>query len=107
MASPRTAISRFDYSLSFSEFSNYLNRQKFIGHLVFPPIYVEYQSAAFRHLPAEAMITPIEDTTRAPKSGYKRDDYEWVTTSYLTEEHGVEEATDDRQLKMYGTELRA
>lgn len=102
MSNPSTAIQRLDLSMSRSEFSAYLNRKKFIGHLVFPFLAVNLQNCEFRVLPAEALITPIEDTERKPKAGYKRDDYEWETDSYATTEHGVEEVVDDRELKLYG-----
>lgn len=102
MASPSTAITRLDLSMTFNEFSNRLNRSKFIGHRVFPPMVVGKNSETYRVMPAEALITKIEDDTRAPKGGYKRDDWEWETDSYTTAEHGVEEITDDRQIKLYG-----
>jgi len=101
MASPTTAITRLDLSMSFSEFSAAMNRQKFIGHMVFPPMVVNEDSMTFRKMKAESIITPIENTKRAVKGDYARDDWEWGSDSYKTEEHGVEEVTDDRQLKMY------
>lgn len=99
---PSTAIQRVDLSMSFSEFNAALNRSKFIGHLVFPPLSVQEQNSKFLKLPAEAMITPVEDTERAPRAGYNRDDWEWETDDYATADHGVEEITDDRQIAMYG-----
>ena len=102
MATPTTAITRLDLSMSFSEFNAAMNRSKYIGHKVFPPMSVGEESMTFRVMPTEAMMPPIEDTKRAPKAGYKRDNWEWGTDSYKTEEHGVEEITDDRQIKMYG-----
>lgn len=102
MASPKTAINRLDLSMSFSEFNAAMNRMKFIGHLVFPPLLVGEENSTFRKMPVEAMMGPVEETKRAPKGTYKRDDYEWETDSYKCEEHGVEEITDDRQIKMYG-----
>lgn len=101
MASPSTAIQRLDLSLGFNEFSARLNRKKFIGHLVFPFLSVMVQSENFRKLPAEALITPIEDLERKMKDAYKRDDFEWETDSYATKEYGAEEVVDDRELKMY------
>lgn len=106
MASPSTAITRLDLSLSATEFNAALNRRKFIGHMVFPPLSVGVQNNTFRKVKAEHLMPPIEDTKRAPKGTYKRDDFEWTTDSYATDEHGVEEPTDDRQLKMY-PEVRA
>jgi hypothetical protein len=102
MSNPSTAIQRTDLAMSRNEFSAYLNRKKFIGHLVFPFLAVGLQNSEFRVLPAEALITPIEDTERKMKAGYNRDDYEWDTDSYATVEHGVEEVVDDRELLLYG-----
>lgn len=102
MASPKQAITRLDLSMSFSEWNNSLNRRNYIGHLVFPALPVEQAATKFHKLPAEALITPVEDTKRAPKSGYKRDDFEWTEDSYTTQEHGVEETTDDHQIALYG-----
>lgn len=102
MGLPSTAITRTDLSMSFQEFSAALNRRKFIGHQVFPPLSVNVQSETFRVMPIEAFLMAIEDTKRAPKAGYNRDDFTWATDSYACEEHGVEEVTDDRQVKMYG-----
>ena len=107
MATPSTAINRFDLSISFGEFSTALNRKGFIGMQVLTPIAVALQTAEFLRLPVEALLTPIEDTRRAPKAGYKRDDFEWDTDSYKTHEHGVEEEIDDRTIAMYGSEIRA
>jgi len=107
MSSPNTVINRFDLSLSTAEFSLAMNRKGYIGHLVFPPIPVGKQSSSFARIPIEALLTPVEDTERKPKSGYSRDDFEWETDNYNTKDHGVEETIDDRQVKMYASEIRA
>ena len=107
MGTPSTAIYRYDLSISFGEFSTVLNRRGYIGLQVLTPIGVAMQSAKFSVLPKEALLMPIEDTKRAPKGGYKRDEFEWETAEYATDEHGVEEPMDDRTIAMYGQEIRA
>jgi hypothetical protein len=107
MASPRTAINRFDLSLSYSEFSLRANRRGFIGLRVLPAVGVALQAAAFLRVKIASVLGPIEDTKRAPKGTYPRSDYEWDDDSYKTDDHGVEEVVDDRTIKMYGNEIRA
>ena len=107
MASPSTAIQRFDLSLSYGEFSLAANRKGFIGLKALPPVGVAVQSAAFAKVTVESVLGPIEDTKRAAKGTYRRGDFEWTTDSFKTDDHGVEEILDDRILKMYGNEIRA
>ncbi|MCH8853509.1 MAG: hypothetical protein IID41_12790, partial [Planctomycetes bacterium] len=105
MAQPSTAITRFDLSLSYQEFSLRANQQKFIGLKVLPPIAVGLQSADFQKVKVASLLGPVEDTTRAPKGEYSRSSYEWGTDNYSTTDEGVEEVLDDRTIKMYGNEL--
>ncbi len=107
MASPTTAINRFDLSMSYGEFNLLNNRKGFIGLRVLPAIGVAKQSSTFAKVTVESVLGPIEDTRRAPKGTYKRGDFEWTTDSYATEDHGVEEVLDDRILAMYGSEILA
>lgn len=107
MATPKTAISRFDLSMSFNEFSLELNRQGYIGLSVLPAVTVAKAEANYSKVPIEALLAPVEDTKRAPKGDYKRDDFEWEQASYKTDEHGVEEIVDDAQIEIYGEEIDA
>lgn len=107
MASPTNAITRYDLSLRFSEFSEELARRGFIGMQVLPPITVAEQSAKALKMPLEAILMAVEDTLRAPKAGYREDDFKWEEFSYATEDHGVTEIVDDRQIRMYGSILQA
>jgi hypothetical protein len=106
MASPSTAITRFDLSLTYQEFSLLANQQKFIGLQVLPPIAVSQEGAEFVRIDIASLLSKIEDTKRAPKSTYKRDDWEWTKDSYAVEEHGVEEVVDDATVEKYGDLLR-
>ena len=106
MAQPSSAITRFDLSMSYVEFSLAANRRKFIGLNVLPPIGVAQEASDFLKLLVESFLTKSEDTERAPKSTYKRSDYEWDNDSYATVEHGVEEVADDATIERYGDIVR-
>ena len=107
MASPTTAITRFDLSLAYSEFSLLMNQQTCICPLVLPPLAVGLQSADFLRVKIASLLGKVKETKRAEKAGYKRDDFEWEKDSYATEDHGREEILDDRALARYANEIRA
>lgn len=107
MASPRTAITRLDLSLNYAEFSLAAQRSGFIGLLACPAVSVGLQSATYLKMKAADFLKPIQSTKRAPKAGYKRDDFEWETDSYATDDHGKEKVIDDRQIAMYGDLVKA
>lgn len=107
MAFPSSAINRFDLSLAYSQFNLAASRKGFIAHRVLAPIAVSLQATAFLKVLIASVLNKTETTKRAPKAGYRRDDYEWSQDSYSTEDHGVEEVVDDRSIKMYGNEIRA
>lgn len=107
MATPSTAISRFDLGMSYTEFSLEMNRRKFIGLRVLPPIGVSQEAASFRRLKIASFLTKPENTERAPRGGYNRDNFQWHQDSYSTQEHGVEEVSDDAENEMYGDIVRA
>lgn len=99
---PKTAITRWDLSYSYGEISLEANRRKFIGHRVLPPAPVQLQAANFLRVRIASLLTPIENTLRAPKTGYKRGTFVFDQESYATQDHGVEEVVDDRQIAIYG-----
>lgn len=102
MAAPRTAIARTDLSLTFSEINLAAQRAGFIGLQVMPPVPVGLQSAEFPKFKAADLLAPIANTRRATRSGYQRRSSEFETDSYSTEDHGIEEIVDDREVEMYG-----
>lgn len=106
MASPSTAITRFDLSLTYSEFSVAANQRNFIGLKVLPAIGVARTSSDFLRVTVESVLGKVEATLRAPNAAYTRGTFEWSKDSYITEDHGVEEPLDDRTVKMYGSEIR-
>lgn len=106
MGAPSTAISRFDLSLSYSEFSLLANQRKFIGLKVLPPVGVSQEAANFVKIPVESLLTKPETTARAPYGHYNRDHANWTADSYACTEHGVEEVADDAIVERYGDIIR-
>lgn len=70
-----------------------------IGHEVLPPFPVGVQAGTFPVIPKEALLS-IEDTSRAPRGGYNRGDWEYENGKFATSEHGWEEPVDDRERKL-------
>ena len=103
---PRTAIIRWDLSYSYGEFNLEANQRKFIGHRVLPPAPVQLQSANYLRVNLASLLTPIEKTLRVPKSGYNRNSFEFDQAGYATQDHGVEEIVDDRQIAIYGQVIK-
>ena len=106
MGAPNTAITRLDLSLSYGEFSLEANMKKFIGLQVLPPLAVEQEGAEFPKIDVESLLTKVEDTRRAAKGTYTRDEFEWTKDSYAVAEHGVEEVVDDAEVERYGDIIR-
>lgn len=107
MASPSTAISRFDLSMSYAEFNLAASRRGFIGLQVLPGIGVAKDAASFAKINVEDLLRKVEDTEREPRAEYKRDAFQWTSDSYDCKEHGVEEVVDDLLIERYGDILRA
>lgn len=107
MASPSTAISRFDLSMSYAEFNLAADRRGFVGLQVLPGIGVAKDAASFAKISVEDLLRKVEDTEREPRSEYKRDAFQWTSDSYDCKEHGVEEVVDDLLIERYGDILRA
>lgn len=106
MASPSTAITRFDLSLTYSEFSVVANQRKFIGLKVLPAVGVARQSSDFLRVKVESVLGKVGPTLRAPNAPYTMGTFEFDKDSYATEDHGVASPLDDRTVAMYGSEIR-
>lgn len=106
MALPSTAITRFELSATFEEFSLAMNRQKFIAPQVFRPRIVGVQAADAGKIELESLLQTPDDHV-SPKGGYQRGDFEWTTWQYATEERGREEPINDRRLRMFRDVLDA
>jgi len=107
MASPSTAITRFDLSVAYGEFNLLANMKKYIGLKVLPALAVALEAADFAKMQIASYLTKVEDTRRAPRSTYARDDWDWTKDSYALDEHGVEEVVDDATVEKYGDIVRA
>ncbi len=103
---PSTAITRFDLSISYGEFNLLANMARYIGLKLLPPIAVAQEAATFAKMKIASYLSKVEDTKRAPKGTYQRDDWEWTTDSYQVDEHGVEEIVDDATVERYGDIVR-
>jgi len=107
MASPTTAITRFDMSLSYAEFSQMAQQRKMIGLKALPPVGVALQSSDFLKLTIGSVANKPEDDKRAEGGSYTRKDFEFTKDSYSTDDHGVEETLDDRRIKRWASVIRA
>ena len=58
------------------------------------------QSGDYPKIKVEQFLK-VQDTKRAPRAGYPRDDYEFDTGTYSCQDHGYEEPLDDVEARMY------
>lgn len=100
MATPSSAMSRWDASLNAEEFSLEMNRRKYIGPAVLKPRMTAQQSASYGLVSIEALLRS-HTTKRTARSGYGRDLFEGGQASFATEEYGWEATVDDREAKIY------
>lgn len=102
MPSPTSALStlRLDLAESFMEFELEAQRRGFIADRVLPVVEVMKQAGNFGKIPIEQLLQQ-RDTARSPGSGYARGKFTFGKATYTCEEHGAEEAIDDREAAMY------
>lgn len=103
---PTTTITRRDLSLTYAEFSQEVQRSKYIGLKVLPPLSVNLEAAQFQRIDTEHTETALEDTRRQPDGTYRRDEGRWTQDSYQTTEHGVEERVDYGKVEKWGDMIR-
>ncbi len=76
--------------------------------LIFRQIAIETpmpeKAGTYPHL-EKGEIMRLEDTKRAPRTGFGRSDYKTVDKSYDTEGYGWEEPVDDVERKAYGSQF--
>lgn len=68
----------------------------FIGLEIMPIFRSPVQSGTYPVIPKEVMLT-APDASRAPRSSYQRDDWEYERGIFQTHEKGVEEVMDDSE----------
>jgi len=102
MPSPSEALStlRPDLGGSLEEFDLAMDRQGFIGHRVLPVFEAASQSGVYGKIPL-AELLQARDTRRGPGGNYNRGAHQFEPETYACEEHGLEEAVDDRESQMY------
>lgn len=74
--------------------------QGFVGQEIFPRTKVENIYGDYPKIPVEALLKS-NDTRRAPRGGYNRNDWEFDTGNYVCQEHGYEEVLDDIEARLY------
>ena len=97
---PTTAITRFDLSMLEVEFNLRASRAGFIGHRIFPFVGKDKPEGEWGKVPLESLLHRHK-TTRGPRGQYSRSNTKWETTTYATQEHGLEARLDDRTVKRY------
>ncbi|HYB94987.1 MAG TPA: hypothetical protein VEC39_08435 [Vicinamibacterales bacterium] len=97
---PTTALQRPDLGATLEEFNQEAARMGFIADRVAPAIDVSEPAANIGKLPLKALLID-GDTKRNSGGKYGRGEYEFEHFNYQTEEHGREEAVDDRLRKVF------
>jgi hypothetical protein len=103
MASPSSAITRFDLSSTFSEFDFRLAQMGFIGTRVARPRIVGIKAGDAGKNKLKTYLRQSSQTNaRAPGAGYRRDDYQFDKFSFNCQEYGKESPVDDAEVATYG-----
>lgn len=101
MPSPSSSLATLRPDLAtFLEFDLESERAGYVATQVLPVVDVLSQAGVFGTIPLEQLLQQRE-SKRAPGSGYARSNFTFTSSTYATEEHGVEEVVDDREAKMY------
>jgi len=95
-----TTLQRADLGAIAYEYAVEASQRGFIGLELLPIFEVPEQSADYPVIPIEALLK-LQDTSRAPRSGYGRSDYNFETGTYACKEDGWEEAVDDTEAALY------
>lgn len=103
MPVPSTTLTKLNPDLdTFYEFEYELMAGNYIGTRVLPIFQTQLQSGSFGKVTLESLLEHSTGTNRAPTSGYYRRQLEFTDDTYATQEHGLEELMDDREVAMYG-----
>jgi hypothetical protein len=94
-AKANAAIYRPDLGQAVMEFYE-TEITDFIGLQVMPLFPTAVQAGSYPVIPKEALLK-LYDTSRAPRSKYKRDDFEYERGKFSTSEQGWEEPVDDTE----------
>lgn len=100
MATPSTAVTRWEYGVTFSEFDLEMNMRGFIAPRVLRPRMTAQQSASYGLVTLEQLLRQ-RSTKRSGRGGYGRDNWEFGKADFATEDFGWESVMDDREMKIY------
>lgn len=108
MPSPASALKtlRPDLGGSFTEFDLMKNLEGLIWREVALPIISMKQAGTFGKIKL-AQLLQSKRTRRAPTASYGRGNWEFEDVQFAAEEHGWEEALDNREAEMYADFFRA
>lgn len=95
-----TTLQRADLGAIAYEYAIDAANRGFIGLELLPIFDVPEQSAEYPVIPIESLIK-LQDTSRAPRAGYNRSDYQFKTGMYSCVENGWEELVDDAEAALY------
>lgn len=90
---PDLGQAAYEYDLEGSQ-------RGFIGDSIFPIFETDVQSSEFPVIKAETFLS-LQDTKRAPRSGYGRSDWDFGSDTFSCKENGWEESIDDSEARMY------
>ena len=110
MATPTVSTSlatlRPELGASLMVFDLAMSQSGFIGQKVMPVLDVDKAAGPFGKINIEAVLQK-RNTLRTSRGAYARQDWEFTTDFYATQEHGVEEKVDDRDRNLYGSYFKA
>lgn len=100
MATPSSAINRFELGSTFAEFELKMNQKGFIGHQVLRPRVVGKNAADVGKVPLKQLLQS-RSTKRSPGGAFARDTFEFDKYSYSVGFYGKEEPLADENVEMY------
>jgi hypothetical protein len=77
-----------------------MDRKNFVGQKVMPPLPVYESGGTYGIIPLEALLKNGE-TIRNADGSYRRDDWDFDTNKFATQERGVEQRVDDNASAMF------
>lgn len=103
MPRPSTVIAspRPDLAAAFMEVSLEALQRQFVATEILRPFSAMEQAGTFAKVKLESLLKERK-TSRANGANYNRGDWEFTNDSWVTDEHGWEEAVDERSKRIYG-----
>lgn len=95
-----TAEQRPDLGTIAYDYALEADQRGFIADRLFPVFETPLQSAQYPVIKKEQFLK-LQDTARAPRGAYSRDDYKFDFDNYACKEEGWEQPIDDVEAKLY------